>query len=227
MINWFRLLPHNCPLCFAPAKGYVCAGCEADLPRLDLACPGCALPVARPETCGDCLTTPKPFRRTLCAFLYESPVDVLIQRLKRRDPQVVCRYLAPWLASRVKAHYPGPQLPNLLVPVPLHWRDRWRRGYNQTEHLALQLGRELQIPVRCIVKKQRAASAQKNLRRAARLANLKGVFGCTAELKGLHVAVVDDVITTGATVARMAECLLQSGAASVDVWALARTPKPK
>src|SRR5690554_984988 len=80
MINWFKFLPHNCPLCFAPANDYVCAGCEADLPLLELACPGCALPVARPETCGDCLTTPKPFRRTHCAFLYESPVDVLIHR---------------------------------------------------------------------------------------------------------------------------------------------------
>lgn len=226
MINWFRILPHRCPICFAPANDYVCSGCETDLPRLEHACPDCALPVPLPQTCGDCLKNPKPFQRTLCAFRYEAPVDVLIQRLKRRDPHIISRYLAPWLLNRIDAQYTAQSLPELLVPVPVHWRDRLRRGFNQTEHLAHCLGRELQIPVACVAKKKHAAIPQKSLRRAARLANLKGSFNCSADLQGQHVAIIDDVITTGGTVTRMTECLLLAGAASVDIWALARTPKP-
>lgn len=226
MINWFRFLPHNCPLCFAAANEYLCSDCEADLPQLAHACPNCALPVSQPEICGDCLKHPKPFHRTLCAFRYEPPMDVLIQRLKRRDPHIVSRYLMPWLLNQVDTHYAPAELPDLLVPVPLHWRDRLRRGYNQTEHLALQLGQERQIPVVCAASKKHAAAPQKSLRRAARLANLRESFTCTLDLEGQHVAIIDDVITTGGTVMRLTECLLSGGAARVDVWALARTPKP-
>lgn len=226
MINWFRLLPHHCPLCFAPADDYLCSGCEADLPRLGHACPGCALPVPAPETCGDCLKNPKPFHHTLCAFRYEAPLDTLIHRLKRRDPHIISRYLAPRLLHQVDTHHTVRNLPDQLVPVPLHWRDRLHRGYNQTEHLALHLGQALQIPVVCAVTKKHAAIPQKRLNRAARLANLNGSFTCTVDLQGQHVAIIDDVITTGGTVTRMAECLLTGGVASVDVWALARTPKP-
>lgn len=227
MINWFKVLPHNCPLCFAPANDYLCAGCEADLPLLNHACPSCALPVPRRnEVCGDCLQTPKPYNQTLCAFRYEAPLDVLIQRLKRRDPHIISHFLAPWLLSRLDTHYTTSTLPDLLIPVPLHWRDRLSRGYNQTEHLALHLGREMQIPVICAVKKRRAADPQKGLRRAARLANLKGAFTCSVDLGARHIAIIDDVITTGGTVMRMSECLLQAGAVKADIWALARTPKP-
>ncbi len=228
MFNLYRHLPHCCPLCHAPASAYLCSGCEQDLPRLDDCCQMCAMPMPEREAarslCGDCLNHKKPFSVAVCCYLYGYPLDRLLQHFKRKDPYSGARYFVPLLAAMIAQRYSDDRLPDALVPVPIHWARRLTRGHNQTEVLAASLAPALDRPWRDFVRKCTHSAAQKTLDRRARLANLRGTFACTGEVQGRHLAIVDDVITTGATATRMSECLLQAGAIRVDVWALARTP---
>lgn len=220
-----RFLPHRCPLCLTPANDYLCPGCSRDLPQTPWACDQCGLPLAYAgQVCGDCLTHPKPFRLTVCAYVYAHPLDLLIHSFKTRQPETLLPVLAPTLVNKVRIRYRHQSWPDLLVPVPMHWRSRLSRGFNQAHALSDYLGRQLGLPVRPVVRQVRAKNPQKTLSRQARLQNLEQLFACTEDLKGQKVVLVDDVITTCATAIKLSECLLASGAKQVDVWALARTP---
>lgn len=220
-----RFLPHRCPLCLNPAKGYLCTGCSQDLPQASWACDQCGLPLAYGgQACGDCLNHPKPFRLTLCAYVYAHPLDLLIHTFKTRQPETLLPVLAPALINKVQTRYRHQDLPDLLVPVPMHWRSRLRRGFNQAHALGSYLGHQLQLPVHPVLRQVHPKSPQKSLTRQARLQNLHDVFACNQDLKDQKVVLVDDVITTCATVIKLSEYLLTAGAKQVDVWALARTP---
>lgn len=224
-----RFLPHLCTLCGDRATGgAICNSCHGDLPRNTHCCLTCALPLAaRQPVCGDCLALPKPYTLTLCPLLYQHPVDHLILRLKKRDPRTGASALLPLLHHALDGHYEqtGPW-PDLLVPVPSHRLTRLRRGFNQAQSLAEQLGAAYDLPVRPLVRHKGGAKPQKTLDRKTRFANLRKVFECPTSLHGETVAVVDDVITTGATAILISDCLLKAGAGEVHIWALARTPKP-
>jgi ComF family protein len=148
-------------------------------------------------------------------------------QFKDHQPRTLGRALLPFLLDSLHDIYgtsrPWPQL---LVPVPSHWRTRLRRGFNQAHALADMLGRATAIPVKPLVKRHGGSRLQKTLDRKTRFANLRGAFKCSFVGQGECVAVVDDVITTGATAELISECLLKAGAREVHIWALARTPKP-
>jgi ComF family protein len=224
----YRFLPHLCALCGNRADHLLCLACQADLPRNERHCHTCALPLpANQPVCGDCLATPKHYQLTVCPLLYQHPVDHLVLRFKKRDPHTWARALLPILATELNQHYgPTQPWPDLLIPVPSHALALLRRGFNQAHALADMLHKTTAIPVAPLVKRHGKVQPQKTLDRKTRFANLRGAFVCRTHLAGETVAVIDDVITTGATAELVSECLLKAGAGKVHIWALARTPKP-
>lgn len=224
----YRFLPHLCALCGGRAHNLICQACHADLPLNKCCCLTCALPLAADQpVCGDCLALPKRYQITVCPLLYQHPVDHLVLRFKKRDPRTWARALLPFLTTALTEHYsPSEPWPDLLTPVPSHPLTRLRRGFNQAHALANILSQTTAIPVAPLIKRQGKVRPQKTLDRKTRFANLRGAFVCNTPLSGETVAVIDDVITTGATAELISECLLKAGAGQVHIWALARTPKP-
>ncbi len=232
--NWligFVAWPEPCALCgsaLAPAE-LVCGYCRAVFTSPGKHLCQCGLDSAlappapdRPEPCGRCLTRPPPFDAVWPALYYEPPLDQLIQQYKHQGRLERERLLLRlWLEEL--ARRPPPK-PDLVVPLPCHWRRHWRRGFSQAERLAAELGRALALPVHALLVRRRATPAQQGLSRAARERNLAGAFHCQRSLTGLHVALVDDVMTTGSTARTAARALREAGAARVDIWVLARTP---
>jgi len=222
--------PSLCGVCRAWARGRVCADCldrfAARVPR----CRRCALPVgAATAICGACLTMPPAFDAALAAVDYTAPWDRLVTAFKFHD----ALDLAPVFAAAVGAAetHRGAIHPTLLVPVPLAPRRLRERGYNQAWELARRIAHRLGIAAEGeLLLRIRETAHQLALPLAERAANVRGAFAIEprrrAELAGRHVAVVDDVITTGVTAAEIAAVLKQSGAATVEVWVLARTPRP-
>lgn len=231
MVNWlhrlsFTLFPGICQLCAAPSarRRDLCAGCEADLPWLGRHCRCCALPLESGELCGRCLQKPPVFQRCHAAWEYAYPVDRLITGFKHHRRHAGGALLADLWLERVAPRLDRP--PDLLLPVPLHWRRQLSRGFNQADSLARRWGHGLGIPVARPVKRIKATPAQQQLSAPARRGNLRGAFALTdtPALVDRHIAIVDDVLTTGATVNALAAILGRAGAARVDVWCLARTP---
>ena len=216
----------DCALCSAPSgDAFVCAPCEAALPWLRHACFRCALPLAPPQLlCGRCLGKRHPaVDDSIAVFEYRFPLDRLVQRFKFAADLAMGRALAARLAARVAAA----ERPRRIVVPPLSSRRLRERGFNQALELAKVVARAVQADCepRAILR-VRETQAQHELDRRQRLANLRGAFSCARCFDGEHVAIVDDVVTTGATAETLARVLKQAGAARVSVWAVARTPDP-
>ena len=207
----------SCFLCRGSANTVLCAACEADLPRLaGPRCPRCALESPRGEVCGRCLSEAPHYDATVAALAYEFPADALVHSLKFRGELALAEHLGGILARCI----PDAGVDS-VVPVPLS-ADRLRsRGYNQAVEIARHLGRgpvELGLCVR-----ERDTPAQMDLPYAERRRNVRGAFRCTRAVLGTRVAVVDDVMTTGATLDEIAQVLKKAGAARVVNWVVART----
>ncbi|HEY8552928.1 MAG TPA: ComF family protein [Burkholderiales bacterium] len=221
-IDW--LLPSECALCGAAiaSRADLCDGCERSLPRLDGCCSRCAVPleVAAPDAlCGQCQQQLPPYDSVHAPFRYAPPLDRLVQGAKYHGRldwlQLLGRRLARHVASRrgdVDA----------AVAVPLHPTRLRERGYNQSVELLRVLGAELNLAARAPLERVRATPPQAQLSSAARRRNVRGAFVSMARLEGLRLALVDDVMTSGATVEEATQCLLDAGAASVEVWVVAR-----
>ncbi len=218
------LFPPTCILCGAPGEANrdLCGECLADLPLLGPCCQRCALPLAEPGICGACLSHPPQFDACHIPLLYQGPVPRLITGLKFHNQLANARLLA----QRLQQHLHGrDDLPELILPVPLHPRRMRERGYNQAIEIARPLGRALGLPVaidNCV--RRRATGAQADLPKKQRQKNLRGAFAVNRPINARHVAVLDDVVTTGSTVNELARVLKQAGVERVVVWALARTP---
>jgi len=226
----FALLPPHCQLCGqrGDVRRDLCTACAAEFARNRVCCGRCALPleVAAP-LCGECLEHAPPFASATAAFVYGHPLDLLMARLKFGHSLAAGRVLSELWIDALRAE--PPPLPRALIPVPLHIDRLRERGYNQALELARPLAMALKIPLRDdLLARARATSAQSNLDAVERRKNLRGAFS-VAQDAGLpaHVAVVDDVMTTGATLRECARTLLRAGAERVDVWVLARAPKPQ
>lgn len=145
----------------------------------------------------------------------------MIHRLKYHRDLAQGAVLASLLAERVQQV--AAPLPQALIPVPLHWHRLMVRGFNQAQELAQPLGRQLGIPVRSrLVTRTRATRSQVGLTRALRRRNLRAAFTVAPTPLPSHVALIDDVITSGSTVEALAASLRQAGVARVDVWAVSR-----
>ena len=218
------LLPPTCTLCGASTTGtLLCAPCTADLPWNACACPGCALPAAQGAFCPACLHKPRRFDAAFAAFVLAAPVQQGIHALKYQAQFQQASLLATAFASRLRAR--SEPLPTLLIPVPLHWRRQWWRGYNQSLELARVLGAELAIAVDTkVAKRRRATPDQIGQSAAQRRQNLKDAFAVSPRIAGQHIALLDDVMTTGATLEELARTCKAAGAARVEAWAIARQP---
>lgn len=218
-----RLLAPLCLVCGEPGAHALdlCAACRGELRWTAGACRQCALPRPPGEThCGACRLAPPPFERTQAVLHYGFPVDALLPRYKFHGDLAAGALLATLMHWGIDPAQP----PGALVPVPLH-RGRLRaRGYDQALELARQLSRELRIPLRADrLRRTRATQAQSELGAEARRGNVHGAFHlATGPPLPAHVALVDDVMTTGATVGECARVLLAGGVQRVDVWAIAR-----
>ncbi len=218
------LLPPVCTLCGTGTNGaLLCTGCTADLPWNACACPGCALPTAIAAPCPACLERPRAFNAAFAAFVLQSPVQQAIHALKYRAHFAQAALLAEAFARRLRER-PAP-LPTVLIPVPLHWRRQWWRGYNQSLELVRDIGKALAIPVDATAAvRLRATADQIGQSAAERRRNLKGAFAASQRVAGQHIALLDDVMTTGATLEELARACRAAGAVRVEAWAIARQP---
>lgn len=239
MVNRFTsallegLFPHHCCLCGLRSHRDVplCHGCEGDLSPNVHCCHRCAVPLATgpdgPRLCGSCLQSPPAFGRVVAPWRYSEHIAHLIHRWKYRGEV----RLTPLLAHLWLREIPAPGAVDLLVPVPLHWRKLWHRGFNQSDLLCRQLYRARPAIAsggyrNDLVRRIRPTAAQSGMSAAERRRNLQGAFTTRGACATLRVAIVDDVLTTGATADAMARALRAAGASAVDVWCLARTPPP-
>ena len=218
-----RALPLRCLLCDGAGEDGLdlCAGCRLALPGNRNACLRCALPLPAPALCGHCLRRPPLLQAAHAAFLYARPLDRLLPRYKFHHDLAAGRLLA-----RLMAHaFASCDRPQALVPVPLHrQRLRWR-GYDQALELAKPLASTLRLPLRAdLLQRVQATGAQSRLDAAARRRNLHDAFRVASRGIPEHVALVDDVMTTGATLHAAALALRRAGVARVDAWVCARTP---
>lgn len=225
-LDW--LFPPTCALCGAPglAPLDLCAGCLADLPR-NRGCPRCAgpIPLDQPSgsLCGGCQRHPPPFAAAYAALRYEEPVAALIAGAKFRGRLNLTRLLGHCLV-RALAEQGAPR-PQRIIPVPLHPARLRTRGYNQALEIARIPARYwgLTIDTRSCAR-TRATAPQMGLEHDARRRNVRGAFLVRKPPTVEHVAIVDDVVTTGQTASELARALKRSGVARIDLWAAARTP---
>lgn len=208
-----------CVLCGAPGTA-LCPGCHGDLPRLGTACERCGEPLPVAGVCGHCLRTPPPFDGTRALFRYASPVSELVLRLKFQGALHLAKQLGRLLAEQLAAVEPRP---DLIIPVPLHPARLATRGYNQALELGRPLARAFGVPLGpTLCARVRDTAAQSNLDPDGRRRNVRGAFAVNGPVPA-RVAILDDVITTGATLAELARVLRRAGAHHVEAWALART----
>jgi ComF family protein len=211
---WQLLVPGVCGLCegeaqWARCRGGLdlCAHCEAALPGHDapLQLGGASLVVA--------------------PFHYRPPADFMVRQLKFAGDRSFARTLGLFMAE-TRQRIAAP-LPALLVPVPLHASRLRERGFNQARELALRAGRQAGVPVaRDLLRRMRATRAQSGLPAGSRADNVRGCFEVRGKLeRGVRIAVVDDVLTTGSTAMEAAQCLRAAGAGEVEIWVACRVER--
>lgn len=220
--------PWRCLLCAASGAASIdlCADCIAEMPRNRSCCSRCALPLATPAAlCGECQRRAPPWDAAWSPFRYGWPLDRLEARYKFGADLAAGRALST-LWQRETCPLP---LPHLLLTVPLHRSRLRQRGYNQALELARPLARQLGVPLQHgVLHRPRRTEAQTELDAVGRRRNVRGAFALRPGIAlPAHVAILDDVMTTGATLAECARVLKRAGVQQVDVWALARAPSPR
>lgn len=221
------LLPAGCLSCdrVVPAAQLflgLCPSCSCRLQRLSAAACGCcgqpivAAALPRGFRCGDCRVTPPAFDRLHAVWSYAAPFDAVVRGLKFRRLE----YLGKELARELWVRLPRLAEADLVVPVPLHWLREWKRGYNQAERIARPLAKQMGVPLVPALRRRRHTRPQTSLDRSKRAENLKDAFVARngsrrRALEGATVVLVDDVVTTGATLDAASRGLKRAGAARV------------
>jgi ComF family protein len=198
------VMPRRCAFCGVltqEREGVICKACREDLPRASGS------------------VSISPLSCVLAPMAYDFPVDVALKAFKFRRRLFYGPAFGQLLRDACGAL---PDDIDALLPVPLHWRRQWFRGFNQAREIAIPVARQLDVPLVCSVVRRRSTSSQSGLTAAARARNLRAAFVAKERLSCRHVLVVDDVITTGATVRQVARTLLQAGAEKVSALAVAR-----
>lgn len=234
-----RRWPTLCVVCHGWARARVCADCSARFAPEQPRCGRCALRVPTGvHTCADCSAQPPPFARTVVVADYGFPWAGVVGRFKYREGLDLAGALAELMARAVLADAAGGATaaaavpaPTLVLPMPLTAARLAERGFNQSAQLAHRLARRLALPfAEGLLQRVADGGHQAGLGKAARQQAVQGCFHVPPErshpLRDRHLALVDDVVTTGATAAEATRTLLAAGAASVHVWAFARTPPP-
>ena len=217
--------PPLCPVCALDSERHAtcCRSCDAALPRLEGGCLRCALELPRwTARCGNCLSRLPAFDAATAGFAYRPPIASLVQRFKFNRDLAAGRALARMLAQQLVAR--NATRPDLITPVPLHWRRQWRRGFNQAELLCRDLSSAFGgLPWAPLLQRRRATATQSELPAGRRRGNVRGAFKvCRKFPAGIRITLIDDVMTTGATLNECARLLKRAGAGRVDVWVVAR-----
>lgn len=237
--NLLHWLPRQCHLCRLSITGstpntnrveslFWCQDCIKRLNQSPSRCQRCGLHTPTPVAqCGQCLAHPSAWDRLYCLNDYQAPLKEYIQQLKYQRKFWLACDLALLLSECIKM--PAPE----LIPVPLHWRRMWQRGFNQSAEIAdylakhlRQQGYECQINDR-VFKRTQATPQQKGLTKAQRMRNTLRAFQLIQPPVSKHVALVDDVVTTGSTLKPLCRLLRKSGGERIDVYCLSRTSEPK
>ena len=231
------IAPNSCVICAGNSPGAIplCPPCRLELPWIANPCQGCSLPLSEVivgtefPLCGQCLRSPPTFDHCIACFTFSRPIDKLIRDYKHRGHQIAGKLLSSLLANHLQRVYlqdsatrDGTGLPDIITPMPLHWSRLISRGFNQAALIAAQVGSQLNIPVMQI-SSRRYGARQQGATRVQRQKNVKGVFCVQKNPAGSHIAIVDDVITTGSTANEFSSELKKAGAERVDIWAVART----
>jgi ComF family protein len=225
------LLPTQCAVCHGWGSSRLCASCVQRHAQPVPRCSVCAIATpAGTAACGACLSAPPPYARSVAAVDYAFPWSGLVSAFKHRAALDLAPALAGLLTAAVQSARDVPR-PALVLPVPLASERLAERGMNQAWELARRVAGPLAIEATPRVLRRLIDTAHlADLPRAQRAARIRGAFGIAPgqahRLHGRSVALVDDVMTTGATVAEAARVLLAAGAREVQVWVLARTPRP-
>lgn len=219
-------MPPACLLCGATtAAAPLCDGCHADLPwHSQPHCPQCAIPTPAGQLCGNCLKHPPAFDRSVAALLYAFPLDRMIPRLKYQGQLTIAPALGECLAQAVD----GAPRPDRLVPMPLHAQRIRERGFNHASEIARVVAKRLGLVLDTeSCQRVRDTPPQMGLKHDARRRNVRGAFACGGDVRGLHIALIDDVMTTGTSLDELAATLKRAGAREVSCWVAARTLPPE
>jgi len=224
----YRLLSPTCILCRLPTKRYldICTLCEQDLPWLGKACYRCALPLKNTDDtsiCGHCLQQRPHFDHSIALFHYAAPIDHLLNQIKFKQRLANAHILGTLLTTKIKQAYQGKNLPQMLIPVPLHKKRLGKRGYNQALELARPIAALLPIKIdKLNCQRICHTPPQMHLKAKQRRQNLHNAF-IIKKPPAKHIAIIDDVMTTGSTVSEFSKALRKAGAQKIDVWVCART----
>jgi ComF family protein len=229
--NWINiiqdyLLPPTCILCGNPGHNSrdICHSCYMQLPRNNLCCYRCAeileTPIIAPVLCGRCLSRHPAFDETYAPFIHQGAIRHLISTLKFGANYKNARLLGMLLADHLKQ---TAERPDLILPVPLHKARYRQRGFNQAIEIARTVAKEMQIPLDLTsCRRHRDTPHQTQLAAKKRIKNLKNAFSIIKPIQARHIAILDDVMTTGSTAHELAYVLKKAGANRVDVWVCAR-----
>ena len=216
-----------------PTRLNLCLRCRGRLKRVrPPTCRLCGAPFGARQvpdswTCGRCRRRPSSYDRLIAVWSYEPPLDAVLRGLKFSKLHWLGAQLAREIVWTLGSDGLGDH--TVVVPVPLHWRRRWARTFDQAEAIARPLAAALGIPCERAIRRHRPTAPQTGIERGNRRRNLEGAFrpARRTALPGERVLLVDDVFTTGATVESAASALRRAGPAAVTVLAAARTPSPE
>lgn len=221
---WGLILPEFCPRCDEPTHGGFCSRCRSDFPCNAMACSVCASgPLPDGRACCDSHAPGWHTDSVLAPYLFVPPLSRYFHELKFAGRRNLGRAAGLLLADYAHARR---HRVAALVSVPLHPERLLQRGYNQALEIARSVSHELRLPIlRAGILRSRSTRQQTALDAVERRHNLAAAFTVTRDLRGLRLAIIDDVITTGATVNSLALSLRAAGATHVEAWAVARTPR--
>ncbi|MBF6638373.1 DNA utilization protein GntX [Rouxiella silvae] len=220
----------RCWLCQQPlqlAKHGICSLCIRHLPELPCCCPRCGLPSGNTRLpCGRCILRPPLWQSLIFASVYQLPISTLLLRFKFSSTPELAEPLARLLLLQWLARWRTGSVarPEVLLSIPLHLRRYRHRGYNQSELLARPLARWLGCDYQpYALERHRATVPQQRLSEPKRKLNLRQAFTCNSSLAGKHVALIDDVVTTGSTISEVSKLLNKKDIASLQIWCICRT----
>lgn len=228
ILNIFHKIRHQvqqsdqlCLCCRQSSHSLLCEDCQSDIPVLDHYCIRCGMPLGgHTDICGPCALQPPVWDYLHILADFEFPFRALVHQMKYQKDYSCALLLGQMLANT----YPKTEAkPEAIIPVPLHWKRKWLRTFNQSEILAKPIQNQLNIPInRDVIQRIRSTKVQAGLNKQERLMNLKNAFQIKSH-RYRHVAILDDVVTTGVTVSTLVKLLKESGCQRVDVWAICRT----
>lgn len=224
-----RYIPSQCTLCEYPIGFYdsLCHVCETQLIPLKDPCRYCGLPLSTHQPDKPC-TADRYIHALVPACIYAPPASYLVHRLKYQRDLSCARVLGERMAQQVMRHLrDNPYRPDCLIPIPLFHRRQRERGFNQAAEIARVLSRRLGLPVdHTLCSRVKKTQGQTDLTFRQRRINMRGAFAVKHSHHYRHVALIDDVVTTRATVSELAKVLRRAGVQRVDVWCAARTNAP-